>query len=114
MVQIAMSEYVLVESRDAITQKEVMTGTVNMAADLRKQGYRVTLFLSNAGLPEDQSSSFSKQLQEVSHAGVLILADEQTLMARGLSKKQMPLHIKTASLNIVAAHLADGNIVIWH
>ncbi len=108
-----MSKYVLVESRDVFSSAEV-TGTVNMAVDLRKQGYRVTLFLSNKGLPEDDCSAFSERLREVSHAGVVVLADEQTLQERGLSAKKMPSHIKTASMKFVAEHLADGDIIIWH
>ena len=66
-----MSEYVLVESRDGLINSGV-TGTINMASDLRQRGYQVTLFLRREGVPCDNSSIVSQRIQEVSASGVTV------------------------------------------
>ncbi len=108
-----MSDYVLVESRDVFSTPGV-TGTVNMAAELKKQGYTVTLFLVQSSVPEDKTSMFSQRLIDVADSGVTVFADERTLQDRGIEVSNIPNNIKSVSLESVVDHLAAGDIVIWH
>jgi len=108
-----MSAYVLVESRDVNTTPAV-TGIVNMAAQLQKDGYQVTLFLRQKSVPADKHSLFAQRLSDVAKTGVAVFADEQSLSDRGISLSSIPRNINAVSLQTMLDHVTDDDIVIWH
>lgn len=108
-----MSAYVLIESRDANTTPAV-AGTVNMAAELNRQGYQVTLILLKSGLPQDYDSEIARRLMLAASSGVQVVADLQSLKERGIQLNGLPQNFLTKSMDAIVQGVQSDDIVIWH
>ncbi len=107
-----MSKYMLLETRDALTGSEVV-GKVNMAADLQKKGYKVTLFLSHKRVPQDSESAFRERLLQVANVGVhIILTNNITPLNEASRQATQPCQPETTSLNFLLDHLTDSDIAL--
>lgn len=108
-----MSKYLLIESRDPFDSSDV-TFSYNLAADLKKAGNEVTLFLVQNGVLPARPSTQSKSLTSVAQAGVEVLADDFSLRERGIGSDRLAEGVSAAPLETVIDQLAEGRKVLWH
>ncbi len=108
-----MANYLLIESRDPFEWNDVGY-YYDLAEGLAKDGNKVTLFLvQNAVFPARKSVK-SDALTQLADAGVEILADEFSLRERGITGDRMVANVKSAPLDTVIDHMAEGSKTIWH
>ena len=108
-----MAKYTLIASRDPFDSKDV-AHYYNLAGDLQKDGNEVTLFLVQNGVFAARKSSAGKLVADLAGHGVAVLADSFSLRERGITAERLSESVKSAELDIVVDHLAEGRKVIWH
>ena len=107
-----MAKYLLIESRDPFETND-SAHYYDLAASLVKEGNEVTLFLVQNGVLPARMSSRSEALGKLAQAGVEVLADDFSLRARGIAEGRLVPGVKTAALDVVVDHLADGSKCLW-
>jgi hypothetical protein len=105
-----MGSYLLIESRDPWTFRGVPE-TWELARRLQGSGDKVTLFLVENGVLATRGA-FSKELEALANAGVKVLADDFSLLERGIAAPSKG--VATAPLDTVVDHLAEGSKVLWN
>jgi sulfur relay (sulfurtransferase) complex TusBCD TusD component (DsrE family) len=108
-----MAKYTLIASRDAFESAEA-GHYLDLAADLRKEGNEVTLFLVQNGVFTARKSARSKAVEALAGAGVTVLADAFSLRERGIPADRVTGAVRAADLDIIIDHMAEGRRVIWH
>jgi sulfur relay (sulfurtransferase) complex TusBCD TusD component (DsrE family) len=108
-----MTEYLLIGSRDPFESKDT-SRLYGLAGDLARNGDRVTLFLVQDGVLAARGSACSAELSAVASEGVEVLADEFSLVERGISAARLVPGISSAPLDMVVDHLAEGRKTIWN
>lgn len=108
-----MAEYLLIGSRDPFESKDV-TRLYGLAADLARNGDKVTLFLVQDGVLAARDSVCSSELNAVSDDGVEILADAFSLTERGISPGRLVSGVSPAPLDLIVDQLAAGRKAIWN
>lgn len=106
-------EYLLIESRDPFDCQAAAT-QYELAANLVKEGNRVTLFLVQNGVLPARRSKLSELLTRTAGAGVEVLADDFSLRERGIAANRLAEGVKAAPLSVVIEQLAAGRKAIWH
>lgn len=108
-----MGKYLLIESRDPFESNDVGY-YYDLAADLRRAGNDVTLFLVQNGVLPVRPGALSDQLARTITAGVEVLADDFSLRERGIMHDQLLAGVAAAPLDVVVDQLADGRKALWH
>ena len=108
-----MAKYLLIESRDSFESHDV-PHYYDLAANLRKEGNEVTLFLVQNGVLPARKSARSEALTKLSQTGVEILADDLSLRERGIEIARLAPGVKPAALEVVIDQLAEGRKAVWH
>ena len=108
-----MTKYTLIASRDAFESSEA-GHYLDLAADLRKEGNDVTLFLVQNGVFAARKSARTRAVEALAGAGVTVLADAFSLRERGIAKDRLAADVRASELDIIIVHLAEGRRVIWH
>ena len=108
-----MAKYTLIASRDPFESREAEHYT-DLAADLRKAGNEVTLFLVQNGVLGARKSAASGKLSSLARGGVTVLADAFSLRERSIPRDRLAEGIAASELDVIVDHLADGRKVIWH
>lgn len=103
-----MAATLLIESRDPFSDNGV-AATFDLAADLRAAGNEVTLFLVENGVLGARNQA---RLTELAAAGVEVLADDFSLVERGIAKTVSG--VRAAPIDIVIDRLAEGRKALWH
>lgn len=107
-----MSMYLLIESRDPFEA----AGTGDFAAlalSLAHAGHRVTFFLVENGVLVVREGSRS-DLDKLGSAGIDVFADEFALAERGIPPERRRAGIRSASLDLIVEHMANGYKTFWH
>ena len=107
-----MAKYLLIESRDPF-ETQVST-YLELAANLKKEGNDVTLFLVQNGVLPARKSSRSEALTKLAQAGVEVLADDFSLRERGIPEARLAPGVKAAPIDTVVDQLAEGEKALWH
>ena len=107
-----MAKYLLLSSRDPFEVD--VTGFWDLAANLKKEGNDVTLFLVQNSALAARKSSRSEALAKLAQAGVEVLADDFSLRERGIPADRLAPGVKAASIDVVVDQLAEGRKAIWH
>ena len=106
-----MAKYVLLSSRDPF---EVDVSSFwDLAANLKKEGHEVTLFLVQNSVFPARKSARSQDLSKLAQAGVEVLADDFSLRERGIPADRLAPGVKAASIDVVVDQLAEGRKAIW-
>jgi predicted peroxiredoxin len=108
-----LANYLLIESRDPFEANEV-GHYYELAADLVREGNKVTLFLVQNGVLPARRSRRSDGLTAAAAAGVRVLADEFSLRERGIRRDRLIKGVEPAPLDVVVDQLAEGCKAIWH
>jgi hypothetical protein len=104
-----MGAYVLVESRDPWTFREVPE-TWELAKRLKQAGDQVTVFLVENGVLAARAGRFSGDLESLSKSGVTVVADDFSLRERGITQ---PKGVAPVPLDTLVDHLVEGSKVLW-
>lgn len=107
-----MKKYLLIESRDPFTTRDVLY-YYDLAAALAEEG-EVTLFLVQDGVLPARPSHESHRLTELADGGVLVLADAFSLRERGIRGDGLAKGVAPAPLDVVIEQMAEGRKVLWH
>jgi sulfur relay (sulfurtransferase) complex TusBCD TusD component (DsrE family) len=108
-----MAKYTLIASRDVFESAEA-GHYLDLAADLRKEGNDVTLFLVQNGVFLARKSTRTRAVEVLAKDGVTVLADTFSLRERGISEDGLNPAVRSAELDTVVDRLAEGHRVIWH
>jgi sulfur relay (sulfurtransferase) complex TusBCD TusD component (DsrE family) len=112
-VEEEMAKYLLIESRDPF-DNNVVAWQCDLAANLAKEGNKVTLFLVQNGVLPARPGSCSALLTNTAKAGVEVLAEDFSLRERGIAAGRLVEGVKAAPLSFVIDRLAEGHKSIWH
>jgi len=107
-----MSNYLLIESRDPFSCREVANG-YQLAVDLARQGNDTTLFLVQNGVMPVRRGAPRNSLRAVLDAGVKVVCDEFSLRERGIYSRTLTPDVEVGPLKIVVEHLAANSKAIW-
>ena len=108
-----MAKYLLIESRDPFQNNDV-SRNYELAADLKKSGNDVTLYLVDNGVLPARKSAKSAALSDLAKAGVEVLADEFSLRERAITTAGLAEGVKDAPIETVVDRLEEGRKAIWH
>ncbi len=105
--------YLLVDSRD-LQEYSGSDFILQTATGLRQQGNDVTLYLiENGVLAARRGAAAATRLSETAKAGVKILAEDSSLLTRGVSA--LTDGVTTATLDTLADLVLDGcDQVMWY
>ena len=107
-----MAKYLLIESRDPFETD--VSAYLDLAANLKKEGNEVTLFLVQNGVLPARKSARSETLSKLAQAGVEVLADDFSLRERGIAAARLAPGVKAAPIETVVDQLAEGRKALWH
>lgn len=107
------ADYFLIASRDPYTHASARR-CYELAAQLKDEGKRVTLFLVQNGVLPARPSGGSQPLTDLAKRGVRVLADEFSLRERGIGASGLAAGVKAAPLETVIEALEDGARALWH
>jgi predicted peroxiredoxin len=108
-----MTRYLLIESRDPF-DTNLAGDFFDLARDLKTQGHEVMLFLvQNAVLPARKSAR-SQALVDLAKSGVEIVADDFSLLERGIAGNRLVDGVKPKSIDTIVDEMAAGAKTIWH
>jgi predicted peroxiredoxin len=108
-----MSQYLFIDSRDAFESRDTEFVVATTGA-LRREGNDVTLFLVSNGVMAARRNARERYLSAIAAAGVTILADEFSLVERGIRGDELHAAIRTSDIDAIVDMLASGAKVIWH
>jgi len=108
-----MAKYLLIESRDPFESNDVGY-FYDLAKALAADGNDVTLFLVQNGVFAARPSARSEMVNEVTAAGVTVLADEFSLRERGIRPDRLVAGVQPAPIDVVIDRLAEGCKALWH
>ena len=105
--------YLLVDSRD-LQEYSGSDFILQTAAGLKQKGNEVTLYLiENGVLAARKGAAVSKRLSETAKAGVKVLAEDSSLLTRGVTA--LADGVDKATLDTLADLVVDGcDQVIWY
>jgi len=106
-----MNTYLLIESRDPFESKDVGY-YYELAKGLVEAGNDVTLFLVQNGVLAARPSTHSATLSALGQNGVKVLADDFSLLERGISN--LAEGVVAAPIDVIVDHLASGHKTLWH
>ncbi len=106
-----MAQYLLIESRDPFESNDVGY-YYDLARGLVEAGNQVILFLAQNGVLSARPSAHSAALIALAKHGVTVLADDFSLLERGITK--LTKGVTAASITVVVNHLEAGDRVLWH
>ena len=107
-----MKRYLLVDSRD-LQEYSGSDFILQTATGLKQKGNEVTLYLiENGVLAARQGAVASKRLTDVSKAGVKVLAEDSSLLTRGVMT--LAAGVEKATLDTLDDLVVDFDQVIWY
>ncbi len=108
-----MKKYTLIASRDTFESKEAER-YFDLAADLKRAGNEVTVFLVQNGVLCARQGPGSARLSKLAEAGVDVLADSFSLRERGIVSGRIATGVRSAKLDTIVDHMAEGRKVLWN
>lgn len=106
-----MNRYLMIESRDPFESADA-TRWCELAAELKRAGHDVALFLVQNGVLPVRPNSRRDGIERALSAGVEVYADDFSLRERGI---EAPAHgVKVAPIVVVIDRMAAGWSPIWH
>ena len=107
-----MESYLLFESQDPLESAQVPRH-YELAAALKAEGNRVTMFLVQNGVFAARRSLRSEGVLQLLAAGIEVLADDFSLKERGIGPSRLSPGIKVASIDDALDQFAAGRKALW-
>jgi intracellular sulfur oxidation DsrE/DsrF family protein len=108
-----MTSYLVVESRDPF-ESLGFARRCELAAALRADGARVTVFLVENGVIAARGSARLRELDQLARSGVAVVADEFSLRERGIAAAELAATVKPVALDAVVEQMVQGVKVLWN
>jgi len=108
-----MTSYLIVESRDAF-ESPGFARRCQLAAVLRADGARVTVFLVENGVIAARGAARLRELDELAKSGVVVVADEFSLRERGITAAELAAPVTPVALDAVVEQMVAGARVLWN
>jgi predicted peroxiredoxin len=105
-------QYFLIQSQDPFEHASV-AHDCELAQDLANSGASVTVFLIQNGVLACREAASGEVLQQLTNAGVTILADEFGLRERAIDREQLRPGVTVAGMDAVLDALLGGHKVLW-
>jgi len=107
-------QYVFIESRDPFDSSD--TGFVADAATaLRARGRAVTVFLVQNGVLATRAGAQGSPVPRLTEAGVRVLADDFSLVERGIEPRELSPGVAAASVGtLVDLVVQPDTKTLWH
>jgi intracellular sulfur oxidation DsrE/DsrF family protein len=110
----AGSHYVLIESRDPFDSTDTAF-VADTAAELRRRGRPVTVFLVQNGVLATRAGARSSHVARLAGAGVTVLADEFSLAERGIGPDELAAGVRRSDIDaLVELLVTPGAKAVWH
>jgi intracellular sulfur oxidation DsrE/DsrF family protein len=109
-----MTNYLLIESRDAFEARDNGGFCSDLAASLSQRGNLVTVFAVQNGVLSLRAGAQVPALTDLIRAGVNVRADSFSMRERGISAGALADGVVPCELDTVIDCLVDGWRVIWH
>ncbi len=106
-----MNRFLLMGSREP-TEGESARDLYEIAADLKKQGNEVALFLVQNGVLPARKGARAEALDRLATMGVQLLADDFSLRERGITDRRPA--VQAVSIDSVIDRMLEGWKVIWN
>ena len=107
-----MTRYVLIESRDPFESRDTEF-VEQIAMSIKERGHDVTVFLIQNGVLASRKTV--RRLQNLVAAGVTLLADDLSLLERGIKAEELLTGIQPARIDVLVNALVQENTkAIWH
>ena len=107
-----MSGYLLIASEDPFERRDAER-LHNLAAELRRAGHGVTLFLLQNAVLGARAACAGTTLSSALDASVDVLVDEFSLRERGVAAKELRAGIRAAPIDVLIEQLASGRKTLW-
>jgi sulfur transfer complex TusBCD TusB component (DsrH family) len=108
----AQSHYVFIESRDPFDSTD--TFVADTAAELRRRGRPVTVFLVQNGVLAIRAGAHS-HVPRLAGAGVRVLADDFSLAERGIEADELDAGARPCSIEALVDLLVQPDTkAVWH
>lgn len=109
-----MTRYLFLESRDPFESRDSDFVADNAVA-LKKRGHQVTVFLLQNGVLATRKAALDTPLNRLIEAGVNLLADDFSLLERGINDNDCLPGVRISSMDaLVDLLLQDQCKAIWH
>ena len=109
-----MAHYLFVESRSSADPSAPPSDHVAFGAGLIRRGHGVTVFLVDDGVLSARSPARRSVYADLVGEGVAVLADGESLAARGIATTELALGVVAAPLDSLVDALAEGAHAYWH
>ena len=109
-----MTNYLLIESRDAFEARDNGGFCCDLAVSLAQRGNVVTVFAVQNGVLSLRAGAEFPALASLLRAGVSVRADTFSLRERGITADTLADDVVPCELDTVIDCLVDGWRVIWH
>jgi predicted peroxiredoxin len=109
-----MKKYLFIESRDPFESRDTRF-VEQTAIALKQRGNEVTIFLLQNGVLASRQNARDSTLARLAQAGVKILADDFSLLERGIQTAELAPGIQQSSIETLVDSLVQENTkAIWH
>ena len=109
-----MTNYLFLESRDPFESRDTRF-VEQTATALLQQGNEVTIFLLQNGVLASRKKARDSTLERMAAAGVRILADDFSLLERGIQTGELAPGIQPSNIEtLVDALVQENTKAIWH
>src|ERR1700687_1781434 len=109
-----MTNYLFIESRDPFGSSDTRF-VEQTATALKQRGNEVTVFLLQNGVLAARQNGRDSTLKRLAQAGVRILADDFSLLERGIRTSELAPGIQPSNIEtLVDALVQDNTKAIWH
>ena len=108
------NHYVFIESRDPFESPDTAF-VADTAGVLSRRGHPVTVFLVQNGVLATRAGARGSPLHRLSQFGVTVLADDFSLLERGVDGAEMSAGIRQVPIDaLVDLLIQPGTKAVWH
>jgi sulfur relay (sulfurtransferase) complex TusBCD TusD component (DsrE family) len=109
-----MTNYLFIESRDPFESRDTRFVEQTTTA-LLQRGNEVTIFLLQNGVLAARKNARDATLRRMAEAGVKVLADDFSLLERGIQTGELAPGIQPSNIEtLVDALVQENTKAIWH
>ena len=109
-----MARYLFLESRDPFESRDG-DFVADHAVALKKRGHQVTVFLLQNGTLAARKAALGTPLGRLIEAGVNLLADDFSLLERGISENDCLPGVRVSNMDALVDLLMQAQCkAIWH
>src|SRR5688500_15812116 len=109
-----MPNYLFIETRDPFESRDTRF-VEETATALKQRGNEVTVFLLQNGVLASRQNASNSGLARLAQAGVKVLADDFSLLERGIATAELVTGIQPSNIETLVESLIQKDTkAIWH